>query len=268
MGEESRYFYKEYLDTHDVYCNRRLRTIKELINEFPIIEECIGFQFWLDDEIAKVINAEEGKLRILLEKNPKAIKQLVVGFSLYRRNFQYLYSAFELACTGLCEPAYNILRTVHESILALWYVTTHQDESEDILEYMRNNNATKTKYNHNHFLQSLYSGDIKEGMKKVYSGLSVKAHSNIFGMDNTEQYNIKQIKDCFWSIRLQSFYNIVSNIENLVQEPTIKKIILTPDVISFIERLKNEIGGIDKQIGNYFPNKNDIGKNFVLYNPT
>jgi len=45
MGEESRYFYKEYLDTHDVYCNRRLRTIKELINEFPIIEECIGLQF-------------------------------------------------------------------------------------------------------------------------------------------------------------------------------------------------------------------------------
>ena len=230
MTTAVRYYYKEYLNTHQVYLNRKLKTIENLIDEIPIIEECMGFQVWLDDQIANIINSNEDKFREIHVEKPNIAKQLVIGFSLYRRNHQYLFSAYELAYAGLCEPSYNILRTVHESILALWYITTHPNESTNVLEYMRNNNREGIKYNHNHFVQSLYIGEMEKSMRQIFSDLSVKAHSNVFGMENTEQYSLEQIKDCFLSIRTQSFYNIISNIENLAQNSDLNKVVLGHDV--------------------------------------
>lgn len=267
MVEEIKHYFDTYSKKHETYQNKKLISIENAITEIEIIEDCIGFQYWLDDQIAQFMNSNEEKFIEIHKENPKFSKQIVVGFSLYRRNFQYLYSAYELACTGLIVPCYNLLRTVHESILAIWYVGTHREESTEILEYMRNNKSTSTKYNHNHFLQSLYSGDMEKSMKKVYSGLSLPAHSNIFGMDNTEQYDVEETRLALRSIILQSFYNIVSNIENLIQEPMLKKLILTPDVISFVEYLKQKNADENNTIGNYFPNKNNLSETFVLYRP-
>ncbi len=267
MIESIRHYYREYSNTHQVYFNRKLKTIENFIDELPIIDECIGFQVWLDDQIASLINSNEEKFRQLNEEKPGIAKQLVIGFQLYRRSHQYLFSAYELAFAGLCEPAYNIVRTIHESILALWYITTHPNESTNVLEYMRDNSREGTKYNHNHFVQSLYVGEVAKSMRNVYSGLSVKAHSNVFGMKNTEQFSLEQIKDCFWSIKTQSFYNIIANIENLAQNPDLRTAVLARDVVLFVERLKNEIGGKTKTIADYFPNKGDLKKKFYLYKP-
>lgn len=267
MTEDIRHYYREYSNTNQIYFNRKLKTIENFIDEIPIIEECIGFQVWLDDQIAQLINSNEEKFKEIHVTEPNIAKQIVIGFSLYRRNHQYLFSAYELAYAGLCEPSYNILRTVHESILSLWYITTHPNESANVLEYMKDNNKEGTKYNHNHFVQSLYIGDIEKSMREVYSGLSVKAHSNILGMKNTEQYSLDQIKDCFWSIKTQSFYNIISNIENLAQNSDLRKVVLAQNVVLFVERLKNEIGGKKKTIADYFPNKGNYKKNFYLYRP-
>jgi len=267
MADDTRYYYKEYSNTLQTYFNRKLKTIENFIEEIPIIDECVGFQVWLDEQIANLINSNEEKFREINVKTPNIAKQLLMGFSLYRRNHQYLLSAYELAYAGLCEPTYNILRTVHESILALWYITTHPDESANVLEYMRDNTREGIKYNHNHFVQSLYIGELEKSMRDVFSGLSVKAHSNVFGMKNTEQYSIEQIHDCFLSIRIHSFYNIISNIENLAQNSDLREVVLAHDVISFVERLKNEIGGKNKKIADYFPNKGDLKEKFYLYRP-
>ena len=117
MSENSINYYKEYSNTRAVYLRRQLKTIENFINEIPIIDECIGFQIWLDDLIAKFINDNEEKFRKINQKTPDMGKQIAISFSLYRRNHQYLYCAYELAYAGLCEPSYNIMRTVHETIL-------------------------------------------------------------------------------------------------------------------------------------------------------
>lgn len=262
-----RYYYKEYSNTHQVYLNRKLKTIENFIEEIPIIEECIGFQFWLDEQIAEVINSNEERFREINQETPHIAKQIVIGFSLYRRNHQYLISAYELAYAGLCEPCYNILRTVHESILGLWHITTHPNESKDVLDYMYDNKRKGTKYNHGYFLQSLYAGKIEESMRQQFSDLSEKAHSNIFGMKNTEQYDVEQIKDCFWFIKTLSFYNIISNIENLAQNSDLNKRVLGYDVVSFVERLKMELAGKGKTIPDYYPNKENWREKFYLYRP-
>lgn len=267
MTDNVQHYYREYSHTHQVYLNRKLKTIENLIDKIPIIEECIGFQVWLDEQISAILVSNEEKFRKILVETPSIGNQIVVGFSLYRRNHQYLDSAYELAYAGLCEPAYNILRTVHESILALWYVATHQNESTDILEYMRDNKREGTRYDHNHFVQSLYTGEMEISMRSIFSGLSGKAHSNIFGMTTTEQYDVKQIKDCFLSIRAQSFYNIISNIENLAQHPDLHQRVLQQDIVTFVERLKNEIAGTHKTIPDYFPNKGYFKEKFYLYRP-
>jgi len=267
MAKDVRYYYKEYSNTHQVYLIRKLKTIENLIHEIPIIEECIGFQFWLDEQIAVIINSNEDRFRKIHVESPNIAKQIVIGFSLYRRNHQYLYSAYELAYAGLCEPSYNILRTVHESILALWYIAIHPDESTDVLEYMYNNKRKGRQYSHGYFLQSLYIGEMEKSLKSQYSELSVKAHSNIFGMKNTEQYSVEQIKDCFWFIKTLSFYNMISNIENLAQNSDLNKVVLGYDVVSFVERLKNEIAGQSKTIPDYFPNKGNLREKFYLYRP-
>ncbi|MGB6463676.1 MAG: hypothetical protein WBF38_05580 [Nitrosotalea sp.] len=268
MTTNSRYYYKEYSNTHQVYLNRKLKTIENCIDEIPIIDECIGFQVWLDAQMAEIMTSKEEKFMEIHIEKPNIAKQIVIGFSLYRRNHQYLFSAYELAYAGLCEPCYNILRTVHESILASWYVTTHPDESEDILEYMSNNKKEGvTKYGYNHFVQSLYTGDTEKSMRLQYSELSAKAHSNILGMKNTEQYSIEQVKDCFWFIKILSFYNIISTIENLAQNSDLRTIVIRDDVKLFIEKLKNASASSDKNIADYFPNKENWSKNFYLYQP-
>lgn len=267
MSENFRNYYKEYLKTHGVYQTRKLKTIETLIEEIPIIEECIGFQSWLDDLISKCINDNEEEFRKINQETPNVAKQIVIGFSLFRRNHQYIYSAYELAYAGLCEPSYNIMRTVHETILSIWYIATHQNESTSVQEYMFNHNRKGKKYDHNHFVQSLYVGELEKSMRDIYAGLSVKAHSNIFGMKNTEQYSVEQIKDCFWTIKIQSFYNIIANIENLAQNSMLRSILSTNEVITFIERLKNDMGGIKKTIADYFPNKDNLKDSFYLYQP-
>lgn len=267
MNENAKYYFMEYLDTHQVYLNRKLTTIEHFIDEIPMIDECIGFQVWLDNQIANVMNAKIDKFREILATTPNAIKQSMIGFQLYRRNHQYLYSAYELAYAGLCEPCYNILRTTHESILALWYIATHPDESTDVIEYMYDNKRPGTQYSHGHFLTHLYTGEMEQSMKKIFSGLSGKAHSNIFGMQNTEQYSLDQIKDCFWSIQIQSFYNLVSTIETLAQNEDLRPIVLGRNVLNFVERLKNHIGRQDKTIADYFPNKENWTERFYLYHP-
>ena len=267
MSENSRNYYKEYSNTREVYLNRKLKTIEKFIDEIPIIDECTGFQIWLDDLIAKLINDNEEKFRRINQETPQIAKQIAISFSLYRRNHQYLYCAYELAYAGLCEPSYNIMRTVHETILSIWYIATHPNESAEVEEYMRNHNKKGKKYDHNHFVQSLYVGELEKSMREVYSGLSVKAHSNIFGMENTEQYSVEQIRDCFWSIKTQSFYNIIANIESLAQNSDLRNILFTEKVITFIERLKDNIGGTKKTIADYFPNKGNLKDSFYLYQP-
>ena len=159
------------------------------------------------------------------------------------------------------------MRTIHETVLSIWYIATHPNESTEILEYMRNHNKKGKKYTHNLFVQSLYIGELEKSMREIYAGLSVKAHSNVFGMKNTEQYNVEQIKDCFWSIKIQSFYNIIATIENLAQNSDLRNILFTKKVITFIERLKYNIGGNKKTIADYFPNKGNLKDSFYIYQP-
>ena len=63
MSENSINYYKEYSNTRAVYLRRQLKTIENFINEIPIIDECIGFQIWLDDLIAKNKKNKEKKIR-------------------------------------------------------------------------------------------------------------------------------------------------------------------------------------------------------------
>jgi hypothetical protein len=86
-------------------------------------------------------------------------------------------------------------------------------------------------------------------------------------MVTTEQYNVPQIRDCFWFIKTLTFYNIISNVENLCQISEFNKLVLGSEVKSFIERLKHALANENKTIPDYFPNKDDFRKRFRLYSP-
>lgn len=287
MKKEVRYYYKEYSNNHRVYFNRKLKTIENFIDDIPIIEETIGFQFWFDDMIAKILNSNNNEVNTSNKEELNIATQIAISHTLFRKNMLNLYSAFDMASADLYNASYTILRTVHESILMMNYLATHPNESQDIQNFMKRkhdkikfymdnkNNTNKSRKNNKNksyepkvIRDGLYTNEMDAAMNSIYARLSMPAHPNIYeSFGPLEEFNLERIKDCFWFIKLESFYNIVFHVENFSRKPNLVKKIVTPDVLSFTERLKTDIGGKDKQMADYFSNKGDLGKDFILYIP-
>lgn len=238
-----------YLAAHETFSNRRLLTIQKFLDEIILDEECLGFQFWLSDEIAKLarLHSEEWKN---LQKQ--------VAHELYNRNLHYLYSAFELACAGLCDPCYNILRTIHESIIKMMYIWAYPEEVEKINLDMEP--GKYPEHSHSAMIKRLYKEDMQKSMKSLFGELSAKSHSNYSGIRTTFEYSEKQVKDCLVSVRMFSFYNIAAEVWNQGSKPTIIEQFQKDRIAEYLERLRISLIDKDGNMASYFPDNLPEGK--------
>ena len=132
-------YYERYSEASRSFLNRRLLTIEYFHKELLIDEEVIGFQFWLSDEIA-VLSQKHAK-----EWNADLQKQIT--HELFNRNLHYFYTALNQAESGFCDPCYNNLRTIYESILKMYYLWAYPSETESVQNDMES--AKRPKYDHN-----------------------------------------------------------------------------------------------------------------------
>lgn len=242
-----------YSEVHNTFNNRRSLTIELLLKDLLIVEECIGFQFWLSDQIANLAKAYPDKWANL---------QKQIAHELYNRNIHYLYSSLELSLPGLCDPSYNNLRTVHESVLKMYYLWAFPEEAENINESMEP--GKKSKYGHEYMIQRLYAKDLQDSMRCQFREMSVKSHSNYTGTGSTLEYSKDQVKDCLWFIQLMSFYNVCAEIENQAAKPTILEPIQGDKVGEFLKKLRAILADSQGNMATYFPDHPLIQKKLSI----
>ncbi len=244
---------KKYSGVHDIFNNRRKLTIESLLKDLLIVEECIGFQFWLSDEIANLTK---------IHPTEWAHLQKQIAHELYNRNIHYLYSSLELALPGLCDPSYNNLRTVHESVLKMYYLWAFPEETESINESMEP--GKKSKYGHEFMIQRLYANELQDSMRRQFGELSVKSHSNYTGTGSTLDYSKDQVKDCLWFIQVMSFYNVCAEIENQASNPSILELGLVNKAASFLEKIRSMLVDSKGNMATYFPDHPSIQKKLSI----
>jgi hypothetical protein len=234
----------------DVYNKKYsdLLTIQNLSNEVLLDEECLGFQFWLSDEISE-LSKRHTKEWMILQKQ--------IAHELYLKNIHYIYSALELAYAGLCDPCYNLIRMIHESVLKMYYLFLYPAEADEIHKDMDPDKKPQ-KYTHNFLNQRLYSEQLQQSMRKQFRELSAKVHANYAGTSSTFTYSTEQIKDCLWFLRVMSFYNIVTEIENVALKPTIIEEELSENIGRYLEKLRQSLVDEKGNMASYFPDKPEL----------
>ena len=234
----------KYAKVNSIFCNRKLLTIQSLLGDLLVVEEALGFQFWLSDEIGELTKRHENEWKNL---------QKQVGHQLYDRNLHYLYSALELAYAGLCDPCYNNLRTVHESVIKMYFIWAFPASIESIHDDMEP--VKKSEYGHESMIHRLYLKDTQESMRQQFRELSAKSHSNYTGIGPTLRYSVEQIKDCLWFIKTLSLYNITAEIENQSSEPSIIELFLVEKVGEYLEKLRKVLTFGTGNMATYFPDE-------------
>jgi len=235
-------YHSRFTEVSKVFSNRKLLTIQSLVNDLETTEEVLGFQFWLSDEV--------GKLTILHKKEWENI-QKQLSHQLYDRNLHYLFASYELACAGLCDPSYNNIRTVHESIIKMYFLWAFPETANNVLNDMEP--IRRPEFGHEAMINKLYSVKLQESMRQQFRELSGKSHSNYTGIATTLRYSVDQIKDCLWFIRTLSFYNIITEMENQSSTSTIIELPLAEKVGEYLEKLRKNLTAGTGTMATYFP---------------
>jgi hypothetical protein len=240
-------YYSRYYTADKHFSDRTLYTIHLFHKELLFVEEAIGFQFWLSDEIGNLSK------KYPAEWNPNIQKQIAHTF--YNRNLHYLYGAFELALSGLCDPSYNNIRTIYESILKMYYLWAYPLDTDNVHNDMVS--PKRPKYGHNFLIQRLYTEATQQSMRNFFHEISAKAHASYTGVATTLYYSPKQVKDCLLSILLVSFYNVAAEVENQSLKPSILEDHVIEKIRSYLDRLRGILAD-ENAMGTFFPDKPDL----------
>ena len=279
MASNRNYEYiNQYSFHHSYHDKQKLKSIENFIDDILLIEDVLGFQKWLDDYVAKILNSEDQKIQNLIRSDEDFMNQIAINHSLFRKNWISFCSAYEMGLSDEYNVHHSIMRTVHESILLLAYLATHEHEAKDIKLFMEKKyNQAFGKFDEkhrkiknfepSHIRNSIFTDEMKESMNKIYGGLSIVAHPNIYqNAAKLEKYDPRRVNDSLWFLLHESFYNIIYFIENFRKNKELIKMILNEKIFLYIEDLKKKISK-DGKIPDFFPNKNNLGNDFVLYKP-
>ncbi len=275
---------KEYMFYDEKQLERKAITMEKFLDEIIISKKFIGFQIWLNNFTASIVNPL--KIEKTKEVENPDIKQFVLAMQIFILNSKRLYHSLELTYTDAAESNYNLLRMVFESILFSFYLSTHVDKADDIIKFFNErfleiDNPSKKrkeytieeleiinrrdKYSPKNIRESLYVDQQRESMKKIYAILSTQSHANIETLNGSHyQYSEKRIRDFFWYIKSLSFYNIVAFLDNLPTTQNIIYEIINKEIVEVLNELKN-MASDNGMMGNFFPNHPNVAKSRTYF---
>ena len=262
---------------------RKIQTADNMINEVIDSKKCLGFQTWIHNKITEMVNLLE--LAQTEDVKKQDIKQFAVAFNLFSLNIKKFHNSFEMTLTDSFESNYNLLRIIFESTMFLFYIYTHPNEIDEIIQFFkdrydvlknplpRSKNCTddqlKTKdrldkYSPANIRKALFVGKQLESMKSIHALLSVQSHPNVISINgNHLEYSKNRVKDCFWYVKLLSFYNLYGFLNNLpITQNIASKIFELPNFQKDLQDLL-ETASQDGTIGDFFPNHPDLPKPMI-----
>jgi len=283
-------YFSEYTKFWNRTLNIQMQIIKDQIHHYEIIDEMLGFQYWLNETVATIYNEDE-------EYSKNHMADLFIH-QLFSHNLESLVASLLTGERNLLHQTVSNLRTVYESIPKMYYISFFPDEikyvilndhvegSENITkaeEYLKSKGALmifkpneiaeskklfkklEHKYYFKWFVRRTYSDDQIEQMKKTYGLLSISSHSSTIRQQSVGENFKQNIGDTFGFIELLSFFNIVAAVNGLKTMIQEKKISGT-EIMSFAEKMRTKLVK-DGKMGSLFPDKPDIVQKVLIHPP-
>ena len=273
-GGLHRLYYKE----QNQLLQNRLRAIKNHIRHYYDLEEILGFQYYLDWAFS-------------VQTRKQMVREDRAGFSahlLFYRNLQSLQSALcDLECDLIHCSATN-LRTVHEAIPKMYYISLYPDEIRRIIvhekihwkthvnatkelcgrtcrNYLEGDNlqfATngefqefKKKYSVSSFRKALYDESRKTKIQDLYNDLSISVHPNITRNEYSKQYSSELTEKFYGFLKNLSYFNVAAHLEGTYE--LMRKFGLIDLSENFLEKTRRKFKSADGY--EYFvPNKKNL----------
>ena len=196
--------------------NAQLQTIKDQINHYQLIEELLGFHYWLYNKISPIYNK-------FPDYGIPHKSELFTDIT-FSQNFLSLYTAFLTIERNLLHTARTNMRTVLESIPKIFYLSLYpneadyifihdiihgiRDESEKIKKLEKFKSDTKLdiikqfnpneiieqihdKYYFKWFVRKVYNKETRQAVNNIYSSMSESAHPSF--TKSQIQYDKKRI---------------------------------------------------------------------------
>jgi len=282
-------YHKEYCKFHNMCMNIEMKSIEDHIHHYEIIEEMIGFQYWLHEKVATIYNSD-------MEYSKNHIADVFIH-QLFYHNMMSLYASFLTSQQSLLHQTIPNLRTVYESIPKMYYISFFPSEIKYIIlrdhiegndntkavKYLKSENAltifkpneinnteelieqVKPKYFFKWFTRKIYSEIQIRQLKSTYGLLSTSSHSSTIRRQLVKGYSKEDIGDTFEFIELLSFFNIVAELNGhtaMIEEKKISGI----EISTFAEKMRAELIK-DGKMGSLFPDHPDIVKKVMIHPP-
>lgn len=282
-------YHKEYCKFHDTCMNIEMKSIEDHIHHYEIIEEMIGFQYWLNEKVATIYNSD-------MEYSKNHIADAMIHH-LFSHNLMSLYASFLSSQQNLLHQTIPNLRTVYESIPKMYYISFFPSEIKNIIlkdhiegnddkkaiKYLKSKNAltifesneinnptkliepVKRKYHFKWFTRKIYSKVQINQMTSTYGLLSTSSHSSTVRRQQVKGYSKKDTGDTFEFIELLSFFNILTELnghKTMIKEEKIPGI----EIMNFAEKMRAKLIK-DGKMGSLFPDRPDIVKKVMIHPP-
>lgn len=264
---------KDYELYNDKQLERKAHTLEKFPDEILSSKKLIGFQIWLNEFTAEIVNPL--KIEKTKDAENQDVKQFAISMQIFILNFKRLNNALELTYSDSSESNYNLFRVVFESILFSFYLYNHSEETDEIYKFFNErfldiNTPSKkrkdctleelesrnrqSKYSPKNIRDSLYVDKQKESIKKIYSTLSTQSHVSIETINGSHyDYSEKRVREMLWYVKLLSYYNIVIFLDNLPDTGNIVHDVIGKNVLEFLGEVENMISE-NGNIGDFFPN--------------
>ena len=118
-------YHDEFCKLHEIYKNNELKSIENHLPHYEIIEEALGFQSWLNTQVANVYNED-------IEYGKHHFSEASIH-GLFTLNLLSLYTAFLTLPRNLINQTVTNIRTVYESLSKMYYVSFYPEHCGKIL---------------------------------------------------------------------------------------------------------------------------------------
>ncbi|CAD6368619.1 hypothetical protein NMT12_120107 [metagenome] len=281
-------YYKSYTEFCNKNMNIQFQTIKDNIHHYPIVEDLLGFHYWLDEKVAPIYNKTED-----YDKQHMSEAFIHISFS---HNILSFYTIFLTLEKSLIHQLNSHMRTVLESIPKMCYLSFYPDDVNDIIikdrisginddEKKRNEldkfktessfpafqnfnsdeaiNRIKGKYYFKWFLDKVYNEETKKAFSTLYHHLSNSTHSSF--MRHQIQYDKELTNKIFEDVELLLFYNLVAEIEGHKRMINSKLFPIKESMV-FMEKMRALLVK-DGKLASLFPDHPDILSKVMIHPP-
>ena len=240
----------------------RLKIVKDNTQLILDVEEVIRFQYELHEKIASYLNSKSPK--DMPEQISPADSRIARSHSLYTQNFRTIHAAYEIILNGKISASLILVRKIHESTLAQYYIgLCDEGEFSEYVTSSENDATGRTNLGYNFYKQKLYEegSSTFASMSKVYSELSNFTHPTYKTMIDIE-YNKEQIKDSLSNLLKMSLFNVLSYCQVYASDES-----YLPKLMNLVQPFVDEqLHNLNYELRDMFPNKSHL-VNRVMWHP-